>query len=288
MPGPVVPTRLPPVPVMPRSRLLPAILLAWLLVPSGGGVAAQPAPGTDAQLRMADSLVESGRVEEGLALLEARLEARPDDWEARWRAARASVARAVLAVGRPADRDRNLERAIEHGRRALELRPRGVEGMYWKAAASGRLALHARDARHAAELAQTVWDQTHAILAQDPTHAGAHNALGRLHYELMMLPGWKRTLGRLVAGRAMGGASWEDAERHLARALELEPGQLLYRRDLGELYLRRGRIDLARNLLETAADMRWRRPGDEVFKEEARALLRALDEGDGSGAADPR
>ncbi len=280
-----------PPPAMPRpSRLRAAFpaLAAALFAVGGAPAVAQPAPGLDPVLVEADSLVAAGNVAEGRALLEARLEARPDDWETLWRAARAATAGAVLAVGRPELRDRLLERAIELGDRAVALRPRGVEGIFWRLAPSGRLALHQQDPRRAAELARTVWAGSEAILEIDPDHPGAHNALGRLQYEILILPLWKRTLGRLVAGDAIGGASWEGAERHLARALELDPGQILYRRDLGELYLRRDRPDLARNLLEAAAGMRWRHPGDEVFKEEARALLRTLDAEEGAGGTRPR
>jgi tetratricopeptide (TPR) repeat protein len=223
----------------------------------------------------ADALYFDGHVEEAWTLLNEHLEAHPNDYDALWRAARAGVVAGVLRDGITSQNER-LDPAIVLGDRAVELRPDGIDGLYWRGAAEGRRALNA-GSNYAARLVQRVYDDAHAILALDPLHGGAYNLLGRVNYEIMDLPRIARFFARrLVGNEALHDSSWDDAETYLARAAELWPDNVLFQLDLGDLYQRRGRDDDARMQLQKVVDMPSLHPADDHFKEGARRFLDEL------------
>lgn len=224
-----------------------------------------------------DTLILFGNAGASLARAEAALEEAPGDYELHWRAARAATALSVIQHGKEALQDSLYRVAVAHGQAAVDARPDGIDGLYWRVAAKGRLSLSA-DARGAAELATEIEREARAILALDSLHAGAHNALGRLNLEVMILPRWKRTAGRLVLGGALQGTSWELAERHLLRAVQLEPANALYLRDLGALHYHRDRPTAARILFERLADQDGLLPWDEAFRDEVIRMLAELDD----------
>jgi tetratricopeptide (TPR) repeat protein len=223
----------------------------------------------------ADALYFHGEVEEAFALLIDHLETHPDDYDALWRAARAGVVAGVLRQGITSQNER-LDPAILLGDRAVELRPHGIDGLYWRGAAEGRRALNA-GSDYAARLVQRVYDDAHSILALDSLHGGAYNLLGRVNYEIMDLPRIARFLARrLVGNEALRNSSWEDAEEYLMRAVELWPDNVLFQLDLGDLYRRRGRQEEARDQLQKVVEMPSVHPADEYFKDSARSFLEDL------------
>lgn len=226
----------------------------------------------------AEALTREGDPATALELLETHLERAPRDYEARWRAARTAIVLALMADGRPAERDAWLYRALDHASEARELRPRGLEGRYWSVAVKGRLALH-NAPRPTAELGAQVNEEARELLRLDPDHAGAHNALGRLGLEVLTLARWKRVAARLFVGGALTGFRWEETERHLRRAVELEPGSILYARDLGALLVWRGRATEASEVLRRALELPATDPAEAFFQAEARRLLREAEAG---------
>jgi tetratricopeptide (TPR) repeat protein len=253
-----------------RYCVLACALCALVVAPA----AAQPAL-ADA-VTTADGLYFAGQPLESYELLKRHLEARPEDYEALWRAARAGVVLGIARTGRAAQNE-YLDPAIVLGDRAVQARPDGLEGLYWRGAAEGRRALNAGN-DYASRLVQRVFDGAHAILDADSTHAGAHNLLGRVNYEIMDLSRVERFLARmLVSNQALRESSWDAAAHHLRRAAELEPGNVLYWLDLGQLYMRRGRDEDARTVLRRVTEMHSVHPPDDMFKETARRWLAELE-----------
>ena len=248
--------------------------LACALVLASAATGGAQSPMRDA-VDEADALYFDGKVEEAFRVLSEHLATRPDDYDALWRAARAGVVAGVLRQGITSQNER-LDPAISFGDRAVELRPDGIDGLYWRGAAEGRRALNA-GSDYASRLVQRVYDDAHAILAIDSLHGGAHNLLGRVNYEIMDLPRIARFLARrLVGNEALLDSSWEDAEEYLTRAAELWPDNVLFQLDLGDLYRRRDRDDEARAQLQKVVDMPSVHPADDYFKDSARRLLEDL------------
>lgn len=270
---------------MSPSSVLSLVLLAALALtppapPSMGGDDVRPftfraAPVDDPRLQQADSIFEAGDPAQALRLALRVLEEEGEGYEALWRASSFALA---VGVVEEAERGRTdyFERAQDYAKRAQSLRPDGIEGLYWEVAAVGRLAMSAGP-REASAYADRIREGAMAILEQEPEHAGAHHALGKLYSEIMSVSGLSRFFGRtFVRSAALDEASWSLAEKHLERAASLAPDMILFQLDLARLYRDRRRMDDARRVLEAAAQAPLQQPGDRIFQEEARALLRDI------------
>jgi tetratricopeptide (TPR) repeat protein len=257
---------------MTRPVRIFALAVALL---AGLAPAAHTQPVVADAVATADELYFAGQPMESYELLKARLQVDSTDYEALWRASRAAVVIGIVREGITAQNE-YLDPAIVLGDRAVAQRPDGLDGLYWRGAAEGRRALNAGN-DYASRLVQRVFDDAHAILAVDSLHGGAHNLLGRVNYEIMDLSRVERLLARmLVSSEAIRSSNWESAEAHLRRAVELWPENVLFRLDLGQLYMRRGWDDEARAILEQVRGMTSLHPPDDVFKDTARRWLEEL------------
>jgi tetratricopeptide (TPR) repeat protein len=115
-----------------------------------------------------------------------------------------------------------------------------------------------------------VYDLANRVLALDSLHAGAWDALGKTYARVMELSGIQRMLGRAFLGNeAIRHASWESAERHLKRAIELDPDWMTPHVDLGEIYLYQGRFELAEAELSRGLELPVRHPGERDYRDHA-------------------
>lgn len=250
--------------------------LAAALPAGAQGGAGVDGPGWADAVERSDRHYVRGRAASSLHALGGVLEAPGPPYPVLWRAARASVALALLSRDVPTQR-RRLRDGIRHGRRAVRADSAGVCGRYWLAAGAGLLAIRIPAEERVADLGRVAHDQALWILEGRPDHAGAHNVLGRVHFEVMQLPAWKRWLGGLLGvGDFIDGASWEGAERHLRAAVRGAPAMIYYRLDLARLLAVRDRGPEARGELEAIVDMPIRHPPDPALKDRARALLDSL------------
>lgn len=223
----------------------------------------------------ADRLLNAGDVGKALGLLEAHLSNHPDDFEAQWRAARAAVYMGILATGTDIE-NAWYRRGIAHADRALAERPDDPEALRWAVASKGNLAVQT-GAREAVRLTEEIWTLDHRLLKIDPNDALAHDALGSLHYQVMKLSSFERTLGRLfMGGNILALANWDDALKHLHKAVELAPDNILYRVDLADALTARGRVHEAMAQLDTAVALPKRLPVDDDFRERAERRLAKL------------
>jgi tetratricopeptide (TPR) repeat protein len=219
-----------------------------------------------------DSVYFAGDAGGALALLETRLASAPDDYESSWKATRAAVSAGLLA--KTGDEQRSYyRRGVEHGTNATRLRPDGVDGLYWLAACEGRLSFLLAPGG-AARAGQDVYDLSSRVLALDSLHAGANDALGKLYARLMELSAVQRFVARaFLRKETIRQASWANAERYLARAIELDPMWMTPHVDLGEVYLYQGRFDAAATELQRGLDLPVRHPGERDYRDHATWLV---------------
>ncbi|MDE0729516.1 MAG: hypothetical protein OSB36_01185 [Longimicrobiales bacterium] len=220
-------------------------------------------------LATGDSLFFSMEPLASFRRLEARVEIAPSDYEARWRAARAALILGVIEE----DRERTgrwLRIAVQHASEARALRPDNVDAIAWLAAAKGRLAQDIGGAREQVRLAQEVWALTQEALAIDGNHALANSVFGKLNQEVRSLSGFERFIARtfMGGGDPMKSSSWEAAEEHILRALESEPGTVLFYKDLGDTYRLQDKLDLARTTYQEGLAAPDLYPSDPMWKEQ--------------------
>lgn len=263
----------------------PVSFLALLLVAVtvGDSAAAQPpCPALPLDDRAgvvarADSLFAEGLTRGALACFEEILDAAPRDYDALWRAASLAVALGVeFEEGGRGGAAEWYRRAEAWAVSAQEVNPAGVEARYWQMAVLGRRALSSGP-REALDLSDRILAFGASILADAPDHAPTHNALGRMHLEIMSRSGVSRFFGRaFLGGPALREASWERALRGLRRAVELEPDRSMFHLDLARYHVARGERSAARQALQAAIDTAGPNPPEQVFADEARALLREM------------
>ena len=232
--------------------------------------AAGPAASQEAPTALADEQWAAGDIRAAYQTLDQALIGDPDAYPLLWRATRAA---AVLAVTGDGDRERWLRRAADLSERAIDADSTGLDARHWRLYALGELALKAGP-RTAGRLARQIFREANALLERDSLDAYAHNALGRVSYEVVTLSGFERFLGRLVVGaEVMGHASWEQARVHLTRAVELRPDFMPFRTAMGAYYARNGRGAEAKAEFRRALELATSHPWNRALATEARERL---------------
>lgn len=197
------------------------------------------------------------------------------DYAARWRSAREAVNLGMLTGDDEARKEWYLT-AVEHARAAVSADSSGVDARVWLAISLGRQAL-VEGSRTRVRLAEEMRVQARRALELDSTSASAHHVLGEWNAEIRRLGGLTRFAARTLLGAdTFDEASWEAAERHLRRAVELDPEGIIHRLALGRVLLDRDRPEAAREQLERVLELPATEPTDELHKREARELLQEI------------
>lgn len=230
-------------------------LTAVLSAPPGARAAGQQGGGTPV------SVMDVGPTEEDPAEYERRTATRID-----------SLVRHALAL--PADEREPAARAADElSTRLVEARPGSADAHHWRAVTAGVLAEIAGTGEKI-ELGRFAHREAVAAIEIDDEHAGAHHVLGRIHAGVSRL-GWftRFFAARMGMGELIDAASWEDAEEHLGRAVELEPQEITFRLELAVLLIDRDREGEARPHLERILTLDVDDPLERAHVERARALL---------------
>jgi tetratricopeptide (TPR) repeat protein len=221
--------------------------------------------GADPRISEANDLYLDHRVMESLQLFEDVVDEFGEIYEALWGAARAAIAQGLLSRGREIQ-NQWYKIGESYARRATEVEPENIVGLYWLLTAKGLRAARS-GGREASALGGEVYELAHQLLEMDSLHAGAYHALGVLNYRVRRLSWMERFVARNFLGAdVMNSTSWEDAERYLLRAVELRPEYILFHLDLGRMYLHRDRKDEARSHLERVLELPVLEPPDLRFQ----------------------
>ena len=228
----------------------------------------------DSLLRRGDRAAAAGHHTVAYAAYAAAVEA-DGSYGALWRASRAAT-----DVGQDAGEDAAgdwWERAESYARRAVEANPGAPEGHLELARSLGLVALDA-NARQRVRMSEEIRAEARAAIEADSSYAGGWHVLGRWHKGVMELSGIARMFARtFLGGEVLGEASWEKAERYLARAAELEPGRILHHLELGKVYRENEKPEQARSELRKAAGLAPSDFHDCVYRAEARDLLAEME-----------
>jgi len=112
-------------------------------------------------------------------------------------------------------------------------------------------------------------------LALDPRNDTAWHVLGRWNRVLADTNGVKRALAGILFGKLPKG-SYEEAERDMRKAIELNPNRLMHYIELGRIYAQMGRKDDARFYIKKGLEMPDAEKDDAETKERGRETLAKL------------
>ena len=253
-----------------RNIILWSIALAsGLLAPSAGAQAAKE------QIALGDRDNDARNAQSALEHYQQALLAEPKNYEALWKAARAATDIAELAPGRAAQ-DSLIHGAQRNAEDAIAANPAHAEGHFALARALGRKALSV-GTMDRIKYAKVVRAEALEALRADSVHAGALHALGMWNAEIMRVNGFARAFARTFLGaQVFSRASWDEAQRLLERAVQVDPDRIVHHLDLGHIYADRGEKDKAREQFEWIAKAPVREYPDSLYKEQAAQLLRKL------------
>ena len=237
-------------------------MACWTLAVTAMSHAASDPPAGDADLLYAnrETLADA---EQAAAIWDRALTARPDDFEAARKLARASY---WLGEHRQGDQAREaaFNRGMAAAERAIAAQSNHPDGYFWLAANMGGLA-ELKGIRAGLKYRRPVRDNLEKVLAMDPTFlkGSADRALGRWYYKVPGLFGGSKT----------------KSVQHLRASLGHHPQSIASRFFLAETLEsidRRAEAITVLNEIETlAVDPDWA-PEDREFKAKARTMLREL------------
>jgi len=201
-------------------------------------------------------------------------------YEANWKAARAIADVAKQIQGNDDSLKHRRDSLYSVGRgyaeRAIRADSTRADGHYALSMVLGRLS-RTKGSKERVRYAKIIFDEATRAVQTDSNHDNAHHVLGAWHAEVKRLSGLQRFFAKaLFGGGFMSVANWDDAVRHLQRAVAIAPNHIYHRLELAEVYTDLGRYSKAREQLQALATLPNVDVLDSQYKEEAAALLKDI------------
>lgn len=198
-------------------------------------------------------------------------------YEANWKAARAiaDVAKQIQGNADSLKHRRDSLYSVGRGyaERAIRADSTQADGHYALAMVLGRLS-RTKGSKERVRYAKVIFDEATRAVTINPNHDNAHHVLGAWNAEVKRLSGFQRFFAKaLYGGGFMDKANWDDAVRHLERAVELQPSHIYHRLELAEVYADLGRYSKAREQLHVIPTLPDADVLDAKYKHDAAALL---------------
>jgi len=205
---------------------------------------------------------------------EQAVTADPQRYDALWKASRSAVD--AGSYGTDATRRNALfARAEQYARRAIALNSTHAEGHFSLARALGKTAL-TQSPRGRVKYATEIRRHALGCLGLMPAHAGCLHVMGMWNAEVMRLNSLTRMVAKnILGGRVFSTTKWKEAVRYMEAAVASEPERIVHRLDLAEVYDDVGEKAKARAEFETVLRLPATDANDSVYKDQARAALRA-------------
>jgi tetratricopeptide (TPR) repeat protein len=198
-------------------------------------------------------------------------------YEANWKAARAiaDVAKQIQGNADSLKRRRDSLYSVGRGfaERAIRADSTRADGHYALSMVLGRLS-RTKGSKERVRYAKIIWDEATRAVQIDSNYDNAHHVLGAWNAEVKRLSGIQRFFAKaLFGGGFMDKANWDDAVRHLERAVAIAPNHIYHRLELAEVYTDLGRYSKARVQLQAIATLSEVDVLDGQYKKDAAALL---------------
>lgn len=230
-----------------------------------------------AEIAAGDSLESALQPEAAATRYRAAIALDSTNYEALWKAARAVVNVAKQIPSRDETRKEQRDSLYAEARAlaeaAVRVNPRGAEGHSTLAQALGRLA-RTRGGKERVRFAKIIYDEAMQAIALDSTNDPAYHVMGAWNAEIKRLSGMTRFFAKTMFGAGfMDRANWDDAQRYLERAIELNPPNIYHHLELARVYEDVKKYSAAREQLTLIHDLPISDVLDERYKREAQELL---------------
>ena len=164
--------------------------------------------------------------------------------------------------------------ALHYSTRAAGCGPKDCDAQLAPAITLGKM-LPFLPAKDQVAASPRIKESVDKALALDPRNDNAWHILGRWNRVLAEISGAKRFLAGLIYGELPKG-SYEEAERDMKKAIELNPKRLMHYIELGRIYAQMGRKDEARELINKGLGMSDAEKDDPETKQRGRETLAKL------------
>lgn len=256
--------------------------LAFVLVAAAAAPFPLPllAQGVAAHVTAGDSAYAALHPDAALRHYQAALAIDSTSYDALWKAAQAQVDVAKQIAGANDAEKRQRDSLYSSGHRyamaAVRANPNGAHGHYTIALALGRLS-RTKGSKDRVRYAKVIFDEATRAVEIDSTLHNAHHVLGAWHAEVKRLSGVQRFFAKaLFGGGFMDRANWDDAVRHLERAVALQPRHIYHRLELAEVYYDLGQFSKAREQLAMIPSLPVGDILDPQYKQEAATFLEEI------------
>src|SRR5881398_3675551 len=252
-----------------------APLLLSLLVPARAG--AQTHPTVAEHVVLGDSAHAALAPAQALEHYRAALALDSTRYDALWKAGRELVDIAKQIEGKDDSskhlRDSLYTAARAYGDAAVRVNPAGADGHFTVGQALGRLS-RTKGGKERVRFAKIIYDEGMKAIELDSTHDGAYHLVGAWHAEVKRLSGFQKFFAKtLFGGGFLDKGNWEDAQRHLERAVALKPQNIFHRLELGEVYVDLGKYSKAREQFTAIDPLPIADVLDHEYKQEAKQIL---------------
>jgi tetratricopeptide (TPR) repeat protein len=259
---------------MTRVSLTRAALAVWLLavsLPLAGQMAADHIRQGDEYYAQFDA---AKALEEYLAAI--KLEA--GNYEALWKASRAYFDLGDLTSQTEAnwaEKQKKLyTEAKNYAEQAIKANPDDTWGHFFRSAAMGKYALMLGK-KEQINMSKAIKAEIEKAIALDASNDLAYHALGRWHRRMAEIGGAQRFFGGIIYGSIPKG-TFEESEKYLKKAIELNPDYTNHHLELGRTYLAMKKPDLAAQEFQKVLELPNTTSKCPEYKKEAEAELAKL------------
>ncbi len=222
-------------------------------------------------LATCDELYDEGDLAGSEALAREVLSRDTESYPAAWKLSRALISAANLETEKKKSEALFMD-ARTYAQMAVDLNPQGTRGFTCLAICYGSLSGFAKG-RDMIELADDARDAAQMAIDLDDQNDLAYLVLGVWNREIATVGGLAKFAAKVIYGGVPEGASLENSEFLLRRAVTLAPEHLNHHLELGITLLAMDRLEDAIGELEIAAYMVVREPEDGIYAEVALELL---------------
>jgi tetratricopeptide (TPR) repeat protein len=206
------------------------------------------------------------------------LKTEPANYEALWKASRAYVDIADLMPASDKEAKQNQMKmysdGVTYAKKAVAANPDDTWGHFMVSAAMGKKLLM-QGKKEQIDGSKEVKAQIDRALELDPNNDLAWHALGRWQRRMAEIGGAKRFFGSIIYGSIPKG-SFEESEKDLQKAVELNPTFINHHLELGRTYVSLKKYDLARQEFDKCLQLPVSTSKDGKLKKEAEAELADL------------